>query len=270
MKLSEILKKAQEMAGDNADKPFLRENNIKFRIEHAAEENRTPGKLPYYDCPECLNRGYRVYVDPTTGEMTHRECRCMAIRASKRRLIQSGLADMAERYTFDNWQTVYPWQIRAKEICEAYVRNKKGWLLLAGSVGAGKSHLCTAVCVQLINEGIDTRYMLWRDVVTRAKSLVTDPEQYRELIEPLKTVRALYIDDFFKTGKGGEPTEADVNFAFELLNARYLDAKKLTIISTERMPRELITIDEAVGTRIVERSKGYRIALENKENWRLR
>lgn len=60
----------------------------------------------------------------------------------------------------------------------------------------------------------------------------------------LKMVYVFYIDDFIKE----TVTDADINIAFELLNARYNDHEKLTIISTEK------SIDEALGSRIYERS----------------
>jgi DNA replication protein DnaC len=112
--------------------------------------------------------------------------------------------------------------------------------------------------------------MLWRDSVTRLKAVVNDSEEYARLMEPLKRVSVLYMDDLFKVGKGQEPTGPDANVAFELLNARYVSRDKLTIISTERSIEELMDIDEAVGSRIYERSSGCGIALEGQgKNWRL-
>ena len=67
-------------------------------------------------------------------------------------------------------------------------------------------------------------------------------------MEPLKQVTCLYIDDLFKCG--GEPTSADKNFTFELLNYRY-NNQLPTVISTELTPRQLGVLDGAVGSRIV-------------------
>lgn len=121
-----------------------------------------------------------------------------------------------------------------------------------------------------MNAGINTRYMLWRDVAVQAKANVNDDEVYADIVGPLKRVKCLYIDDLFKVGKGKPPTDGDVNLAFEILNSRYNDSSKLTIISTERTMEELLDIDEAVGSRIYERSAGYRLDFTGKTNWRLR
>lgn len=230
--------------------------------------NKDRGNLEGYDCPECLNRGYFRRVDDQ-GRSYNEECRCMVTRRNRARIRRSGLSDMLSRYTLESWQVKEIWQKKAADLVRRYAAGPSGWMLVAGPPGTGKTHLCTALCGMLMESGVDTRYMLWRDVSVRAKAVVNDEESYNRLIDPLKKVRCLYIDDLFKTGKGQEPTTGDVNLAFELLNSRYNDSKKLTIISTERDVEELLSIDEAVGSRIYERSKDFYLPLAGKKNWRL-
>lgn len=220
-----------------------------------------------YDCPECLNRGF-IYAVDDAGRMSTKDCSCMAIRRARRRLERSGLIDMLSRYTFDTWQTPEPWQRTAAALARRYADEREGWFLAAGHSGAGKTHLCTAICGALLEAGIDVRYMLWRDVSVRVKAVVNDAEEYARIVEPLKAVKALYIDDLFKAGSA--PTAADVSLIFEILNARYNDAGKLTIISTERTLDDLLSIDEAVGSRIYERSRRYYLDFTGRPNWRLR
>lgn len=242
---------------------------LAYERKRAEWGNKTPGTLPGYDCPECLNRGYHHVVDDRGRHFT-RECRCMARRRYEKRLEKSGLGDLARRYTLERWETREPWQQRAKALAEAYAKAKSGWFVAAGSVGAGKTHLCTALCGLLLRDGVEVRYMLWREAATRAKALVNDETAYRRLVEPLKQVPCLYIDDLFKTGGGAAPSTGDLNLAFELLNARYNDASLLTVISTERLMGEFLKLDQAVGSRICERAGDWYIPLAGKENWRLR
>lgn len=249
-----------------ASEPFDR---VAYEQQKAELANKTPGNLTGADCPICLNRGYIHRVDDQ-GLPCVRECKCMVQRRNQRRLARSGLSEMAKRYTFDTWQTPEQWQERFKELAQAYAAEQRGWFLTAGRSGSGKTHLCTAICGECLAQGLDVRYMLWRDVAVEAKAVVNDDTEYARIVEPLKSVRILYIDDLFKTGKGQAPTVGDVNLAFEILNSRYNDSKKLTIISTERSMDELLDIDEAVGSRIYERSKGYCLDFTQKPNWRLR
>lgn len=236
-----------------------------WRADRCNEES---GNLTGYDCPLCKNRGYFRRVDDQ-GRSYSQECKCMVIRRNRERIKRSGLSDMLGRYTMEAWQVREPWQGKARALVESYAEHPEGWFLAAGAPGTGKTHLCTALCGLLMEKGIDARYMLWRDVSVQAKAVVNDEVEYKRLVEPLKRVVCLYIDDLFKTGKGQEPTTGDVNLAFEILNSRYNNANLLTIISTERSMEQLLSIDEATGSRIYERAKQYYLPLAGKKNWRL-
>ena len=129
-----------------------------------------------------------------------------------------------------------------------------------------RDHLCTAICGQLMAGGVPCRYVQWRGDIPAIKAKVNDAEAYHEAIWPLKTVRALYIDDFLK----GSVTEADKNIAFDLLNTRYANPDAITIISTEWPIDKILSWDEAIGSRIAERAREYTMNLRSKQNWRLR
>ena len=265
---------------------LLRENGISqvpstndpvaFGQSKAKAMNSQPGQMTGIDCPICLNKGHIYHADEQ-GRLIASECACMVQRRSAKRLEKSGLSDMVQRYTFEAWEVKERWQQQAKDLALQYAEEQKGWFLAAGNPGSGKTHLCTAICRELLHRGYDTQYMLWRDVAVEAKAVVNCEEDYQRIVGPLKTVRVLFIDDLFKSGKeirDGSwvpkmPTVGDVNLAFEILNSRYNDSKKITIISTEWDIYGLLDIDEAIGSRIYERSKGYYLDFSSKPNWRL-
>ena len=220
------------------------------------------------NCPECENRGYIVWRDENMMMHT-KECSCMNVRRSMRNIRNSGLADMLDRYTFESYQVVNDRTRRAKAKAEQFAASDEGWLYIAGRSGSGKTHLCTAICKVLIERGKSVRYSLWRDDAVELKSKVTDADAYQEKIRKLKEVNVLYIDDFFKVKQGGEIKDADINLAFEILNYRYNDIKKRTIISSELSLNEILNLDEALGGRIYERCKGFNIQAPE-DNWRLR
>lgn len=230
--------------------------------------NASPGYLEGIDCPVCHNKGRVMYVTPD-GETRLRGCKCLAQRKSMRYLERSGLSKVLDTYTWDAWQCKEPWQTQALRAAQDYARHPSGWFLASGRPGTGKTHLCTAICGDLLRNGYEVRYLLWREFTTKAKALLTEDEEYGNLVDPYKRVPVLYLDDLFKTGKGQEPTSGDCNLAFELLNARYADPDKLTIISTELSVAKLLDTDEAIGSRIYEKARGHYLDLSGKKNWRL-
>lgn len=231
--------------------------------------NEIPGNLTGYDCPLCNNWGFTTRVD-AQGNLACVKCQCLARRDSMRLIRQSGMGDMVERYTLGEFQTPEPWQAAVKTAAEDFLEAREGWFAVLGSVGSGKTHICTAICGELLNAGVEVRYFRWADDSRRLKSLVREPEIYQREMEPYKRCKALYLDDFLKTKRGMEPTGADINLAFELLDYRYCNSSLITILSSERMMDEILAIDEALGSRIFERTKGHRLELSGNKNWRTR
>ncbi len=218
-----------------------------------------------FKCPICQDRGY--VVERRNGELVSWECKCAVRKRNMARIKRSGLATLAEMYTLQRYKTPEPWQQTAKKKAEEYLAAPAGrWFVISGTPGSGKTHLCTAIAVQMMQAGRDVRYMLWREEAPRIKALVNDRDEYDPEMEQLKTVDVLYIDDFLK---GAKVSDGDINLAFELLNARY-NRRRPTIISGERNIEELLEIDEAIGSRIYERSKGFCIVTPPGKNWRLR
>lgn len=229
--------------------------------------NSVPGALgDGIDCPKCLNRGYYYRYDEETGSPMMVDCDCMARRKARRRLDRSGLGSAMRRMTFDTYETPNEWQQRILSAAKEYAANPEGWFFIGGQVGAGKTHICTAI-LQELSMNYPVRYMLWRDESARIKAVLNEPEGV-SIMWDLKNAPVLYIDDLFKGAE--RPTQGDLNIAFELLNHRYNDESLYTIISTEKLLDDLIRIDEAIGSRIAERSKGHRVQLkpDPSRNWR--
>jgi len=218
------------------------------------------------DCPVCHNSGY-VIVKNQDGTISAHPCECMAKRVSIRNLERSGLKDMIRRYTFDNYVADTPERIATKKAALDFCMGpySPAWWYISGRSGSGKTHICTAICSRLMDQGKAVRYMLWRDATAELKSFVMDGEEYQERIRPLKKVAVLYIDDFLKGGC----TEADLRLAFEIINARYNNMNLRTIISSERPIGDIMNLDEALGGRVYERASQY-MRKAPPENWRMR
>lgn len=254
-----------DIGGVDTENPYIA---LLRKAQKDAQENGLPTietledyGLGMVDCPICNNTGSLSYIKE--GILYGKECECMNKRRSLRRIRKSGLSDMFDRYTFAAYQTDDPQCALIKMAAERFCNADKGWFYISGKTGSGKTHICTAICSRLI-ERKEVYYMQWRDE-TRSIKAVINTDEADEPLEKLKRVPVLYIDDFFKGGV----SDADVRLAFEIINSRYNNSKLRTIISTELAIARIIRIDEALGGRIKERSRGY--LLESPDtNWRLK
>ena len=232
--------------------------------------NEMEGSLTGYDCKKCRNKG-GIYYEKDGCEY-FRVCECMKIRESLRRIERSGLGRLLGRYTFRDYLTTEPFQRSIKTGAQDFLTDcEENWFFIGGQVGCGKTHICTAIVGELLNQGREAQYMNWRDEVTRIKANANTAD-YCKLLKPFKTAEVLYIDDLFKTERTKNPTTADINIAFELFNYRYINRGLITVISSEKTINELIDVDEAVGSRIHEMSVKYcfSISPDRSKNYRLK
>ena len=212
-------------------------------------------------CELCGDVGYRFFWK--NGYQFAEECECLGRIQSESKMKKAGV-DRTK--TFENW--VSDWDYQTYMAAKAWEYANGGylsgqWLFVGGQVVCGKTHICTAVVNELLKTNIGCRYMTWRDEAVQLKALVNEQQEYHNRLMELCKAPVLYIDDFWKVQKGQKPTPADVNLAFQIINFRYQDKKWATIISCEYSTEELMAIDEAVGSRIHERSKAYRVHIAN-------
>ncbi len=223
-----------------------------------------------YECQRCNNKGLIYKI--REGEIVAQQCECMNVRRSIKLLNESGLQLFVQSKTIDNYNTECEWQKKLKNATQKFIKQDTiKWFFIGGQVGIGKTHLCTSICRHFIEKGMPTRYMLWTDVSKQLKAKIND-DGYYSIIKPYKDIEVLYIDDFFKVKKGQMPTNADVNIAFDILNSRLFDKNKVTIISSEFTIEQLMPVDEATISRIVEKAQQFTINVgeDTNKNYRLR
>lgn len=245
----------------------LQEKQAKWMNDSVGNMNLRDG----VECDKCKNKGVLFFV--VNGELKSRECSCMKKRRTLRRAFESGLYDVLSEYTFPKYIATEEWQKDIKDKAMLFCKDEDAkWFYIGGQSGIGKSHLCTAIAGYYIKQGKDVRYMLWRDDVVKLKQLANDYSGYQELMQPFKDVDVLYIDDMFKSQSGAEPTRADINIAFEILDARLRTKDKITIISSEFTINEAMAFDEAVVGRVYQKCGIYKIdiAKDKNKNYRLK
>ena len=107
--------------------------------------NAGEGTLTGYDCPICRNKGQIMWLREDQSFAFY-DCRCKSIRRNLEKLDRAGLLESVNTQTFDSFRATESWQQALKEGVMEYARTDGGWLLISGSSGCGKTHLCTAVC----------------------------------------------------------------------------------------------------------------------------
>lgn len=239
----------------------------------AAHDQSTPSSTTY-KCAKCNDTGW---VD--MGNNTVAKCACRLAREAEERLNRSGLAAALDAQTFDTFVAKTDTQKRMKALGQKYVRdlieypqNPLPWLYIGGNPGSGKTHICTAVCGELLKHNVAVRYMQWVDAARRLKASVND-DDFEDLVAEYVNVSVLYIDDLLKQKYTDNPvfTEADVKIAFTILNARYIMNKPTVISSEWDLVNQLLPADEGVFSRVYERSRAHRLTVERnaRNNFRL-
>ena len=137
--------------------------------------------------------------------------------------------------------------------------------MFMGQPGSGKTHLSLSIANVLMDKGVGVVYMGYRDVITQIKQNIMDEVYYNKVMNRYKNAKVLLIDDLFK----GSISKSDINIMFELINYRYFN-KLPVIVSTELSIENLVNIDEALGSRLIEMSKDFLVGIRNKKlNYRI-
>ena len=264
--LKEALKKGMVQKYNNLT---LEEKNLLKNKKYVENYNNIKGNLPYTNCEKCKNKGHIMVIDEEDATRHYiKKCSCMAERESIERFKKSGLEPLRQKYTFSKFNRYNEKTKNLYEKAKEFLKNKneKNWFFIGGQVGSGKSHLCTAMSLEFLKDN-QVKFMEWVKESTTLKSLVLDDVNYTRELGKLLYVDVLYIDDFFKGGIN----KADLRLAFEIINYRY-NNDLITIISSEKSINEILEIDEAIGSRIYEKSYNFTFEIEKDEelNYRLR
>ncbi len=229
-------------------------------------------ELLSYHCEKCNDKGGQSVPHPLDPSCTAwRECECMQLKRTAYRIKKSGLEPIIDTKTFETFAVDEPWQAAIREAAQKYAESVKGgsknWFMISGQVGAGKSHLATAVVRELMYSGFDCEYKKWREMALELMRNQFREEEYYESLNKFTNVPVLYIDDFLK----GSVSDGFKNAAYDIIDSRYRKGKA-TIITSEKTTDDLRDIDEAIGSRIYEMTKGnyHQIRKDANKNIRLK
>ncbi|CEP43822.1 ATP-binding protein [Paraclostridium sordellii] len=219
-------------------------------------------KTQRYNCDKCRDLTFILDGDVAVS------CDCRSLRQTESILKLSGISEEFRKKTFDSFNYAYDIQtIDAYSKAIGYYSSfldirssRKNSIMFLGQVGSGKTHLSLAIANKLMDDGFGVLYMPYRDVITRIKQNVMNGEEYERIVNRYKNAKVLLIDDLFK----GSISKSDVNIVFEIVNFRYFNNLPM-IVSCEKCVDELLDINEAIGSRLIEMSKDYLVEMKGRK-----
>ncbi len=222
-------------------------------------------------CPVCHGSGYVHPLLPTGKPDFSRivVCRCTKTKLSQERQERlqrySNLGSLTN-LTFDNLlpegRSGNPEnQQRCREAYQAarqFAADPKGWLILVGPPGSGKTHLAAAIVNERISRGLPAFFVTTPDLLDHLRSAFNPNSEmpYDELFERVKNSPLLILDDF--------GAQASTPWAKEkldqLLNHRFNN--ELPTVITTAIPVD--ELDENIRARFTDPQRCQILVIEDK------
>lgn len=220
-------------------------------------------------CPTCQGAGWLrqdVSVQHSSFGMPV-QCMCLIDELESDRLadlrrlskLQGQLNDM----TFDNFDHRIPGVDMAYQTARRFARDPRGWLVLHGQVGGGKTHLAAAIANVALGNKVKLLFSAIPDLLEHMRSAFSPSSEtrYDELFENVRMTNLLILDDL--------GTESATPWAreklYQIINYRY-NYRSPTVITTNR---PLGKLDDRIASRI--QDKGLSQVIEiTADDYRMR
>ncbi|MCZ6530923.1 MAG: ATP-binding protein [Chloroflexi bacterium] len=230
------------------------------------------------DCPNCGGVGYlRLQVPvghPDYGRLEICDCREPEIRSHlQERLFRLSHLDELKRLTFDTFnpdgrvgtteqeqESLHAAFRRAK----TYSQNFKGWLLLQGGFGVGKTHLAASIANEAAARGVPTLFLTVPDLLDELRATFSDKDTtFQERFDEIRTAPLIVLDDFGTQNA----TEWAREKLFQILNHRYtnhLSAVITTNLALEEIEARLRSriLDSSLVDRVYIHAPDYRTPMK--------
>ena len=203
-----------------------------------------------YECDICKDKGYILDEHGNFKEY----CKCYKKQRAINLLEKSGLEHVYKHYTFEGYETTEEWQKNYKQRTMKFLKQPSNAFVFLGSSGIGKTHLMTALTVHLIGQGKEALYVKWVNEMSKAKNNYW--KMSPRLLERMRTVEVLYLDDFLKGTSLNDIHKDESRFAMDIIDARYNNPKLITIVSSEWSLGQLGNYNTALTGRLVEMCGG--------------
>ncbi len=167
-------------------------------------------------------------------------CRCKEKELAEKRLRdlrRAGNLGLLSRMTFESFRPqgygLPPRQrenlIRAYELAREFAQEPKGWLILSGGYGSGKTHLAAAIANYRLEQGQPVLFVVVPDLLDHLRATFRPDSAiaYDERFETVRTAPLLILDDLGT--QSGTPWAKEK--LYQLINHRY-NGQLPTVITT--------------------------------------
>jgi DNA replication protein DnaC len=201
------------------------------------------------NCKICAGVGYlRLDVPvghPDFGKLQVCHCRQGQLdqRIHKRLFALSSLNELSN-LTFENFHSRGRVGLRAAQAesleqaynqARIFAENRKGWLLLSGRFGCGKTHLAAAIANFSVDLGVPTLFLTVPDLLDTLRFSYDNPEAtFESRFNEIRNAPLLVMDDFGTQNA----TEWAQEKLFQILNYRYINKLPL-VVTTNLMLEEM-------------------------------
>jgi DNA replication protein DnaC len=231
------------------------------------------------NCPICHGIGY-IRQDlpvghPDFGKVKVCTCRQPGIaQIAQHRLYRLSNLDAFTQMNFDNFKTEgRPGQgvdqikslKTALNVSINYSQNLKGWLVLMGGYGCGKTHLAAAIANFVVSVGAPTLLLTVPDLLDWLRFSYEDPSSsFEERFDEIRNIQLLVLDDL---GTQNATAWAEEKL-YQIINHRYTN-KLATVITTNQKMDEIDgrissrLMDPELVTRVTITAPDYRVSLRD-------
>jgi DNA replication protein DnaC len=204
-------------------------------------------------CLHCGGVGYYKRAVPVGHPDFGRlfPCSCKIAELEKRRSERlqaiSNIGPFIEK-TFASFSQEVPGVFRAYKRALEFAENPRGWLVLLGNYGCGKTHLAAAVANRLLQNDYQVLFTVVPDLLDHLRSTFgpSSEVEYDKRFEDIRDAHVLILDDLGTENTSGWAREK----LFQIVNHRYNYAMP-TVITSNREPKE---IDQRIFSRISDRA----------------